>query len=269
MELSVVISHYRSRPLLKLCLDSVRRAVGSRQAQITVSDSATEAGPMAAFAAEYPEVQWLWHGENVGYAKLINHGLQKSRGEFALILNADIIVSEGAVGALLEYLRAYPRVAVAGPQLLNIDETRQDSAFRFYSPAVILSRRTWLGRLKWFRRKLAAFRRADRLAVVVPEPVDWLMGSALCVRREALNAIGPFDERFFMYFEDVDLCRRFWEAGWEVHYVPQAKTIHYHQQQSRSRSIFDALLNPYTRIHILSAIKYFRKYGLKVPRYGT
>lgn len=269
MDVSVIITHYRSRELLRLCLDSVRRAAGPYRAEVFVSDSATEPEPMAALSAAYPEVRWLWHRENVGYAKLVNDGIRQSRGATMLILNADIILLGDAVGVLTRYLAEHPRVGVAGPQLLNIDETRQDSAFRFYSPAVIVSRRTWLGRLKWFRRKLAAFRRADRPAAVAPEPVDWLMGSALCIRRAALDVVGAFDERFFMYLEDVDWCRRCWEAGFEVHYVPQAKVIHYHQQQSRSRSMFDIFFNRYTRIHITSAIKYFRKHGLRAPRYGT
>ncbi len=269
MDVSVIVTHFRSRELLRLCLDSVRRAVGPYRAEVFVLDSATDTEPMAALSAAYPEVRWLWHRENVGYAKLVNDGIRQSRGAVILILNADIILLGDAVGVLSRYLTAHPRVGVAGPQLLNIDETRQDSAFRFYSPAVILSRRTWLGRLPWFRRTLAAFRRADRGAAVAPEPVDWLMGSALAIRRAALDAVGAFDERFFMYFEDVDWCRRCWEAGFEVHYVAQAQAIHYHQQQSRSRSIFDIFFNRYTRIHITSAIKYFRKYGLRVPRYGT
>lgn len=268
MDVSIIITHFRSRPLLKLCLDSVRRAAGPSRVEVIVSDSATEREPMAAFAAGYPEVRWLWHEQNVGYAKLVNDGIAASRGAMLFILNSDIILLAGAVQALSDCLSDHPRVGVAGPQLLNIDETPQDSAFRFYSPAIILVRRTWLKRLSWFRRKLAMFRRADRPRDHA-EPVDWLMGSALAIRREAFEAVGPFDERFFMYFEDVDWCRRCWEAGFEVHYVPQAQAIHYHQQQSRSRSILDILFNPYTRIHVWSAVKYFLKYGLKVPRYGA
>ncbi|MBI2624129.1 glycosyltransferase family 2 protein [Candidatus Parcubacteria bacterium] len=269
MDITVIITHYRSPALLKLCLDSVRRAVGPLWAEVIVSDSAFEPETTVAVAAHYPEVSWIRHADNVGYAKLVNDGLSQSTGQTILVLNADIILFGDTIRALVGYLAGHPKVAVAGPQLLNIDETRQDSAFRFYTPAVILSRRTWLKRLKWFRRKLEHFRRADRHGVPAAEPVDWLMGSALVVRREAIQQVGPMDESFFMYFEDVDWCRRFWEAGWEVHYVPEAKAIHYHQQQSRSRSIFDIFLNPYTRIHVLSAMKYFLKYGLKVPRYGA
>lgn len=268
MDVSVIITHFRSRALLKLCLDSVRRVAGPSRGEVIVSDSATEREPMAAFAAEYPEVRWLWHEQNVGYAKLVNDGIATSRGATILVLNSDIILLAGAVRVLSEYLSDHPRVGVAGPQLLNIDATPQDSAFRFYSLLIILVRRTWLKRLSWFRRKLARFRRADRPRDIA-ESVDWLMGSALAIRREALEQVGLFDERFFMYFEDVDWCRRAWEAGWEAHYVPQAQVIHYHQQQSRSRSIFDVVLNPYTRIHVWSAGKYFLKYGLKVPQYGA
>ena len=92
------------------------------------------------------------------------------------------------------------------------------------------------------------------------QDVDWVMGSALLIRRELLDRIGPFDERFFMYFEDTDLCRRAWHAGASVTYTPAARLIHYHHRQSRTRYFWEALTNRLARVHIVSGFKYFIKY---------
>ena len=99
--------------------------------------------------------------------------------------------------------------------------------------------------------------------------VDWLMGSALLVRRTAYEQVGGLCEDYFMYMEDVDWCRNFWEKGWKIVYYPEVFFYHYHFQASKKRgAIIDLFTNKYTRTHLLSAIKYFRKYGLKVPKYG-
>ena len=103
-----------------------------------------------------------------------------------------------------------------------------------------------------------------------PTPVDWVMGSALMMKKSTVDRVGMLDEAFFMYMEDVDWCRRMWEAGYKVMYYPDASAYHYHFQASKKRgNIVDALLNKYTRIHIKSAYIYFRKHGLKTPRYGV
>ncbi|MEK7557010.1 MAG: glycosyltransferase family 2 protein, partial [Patescibacteria group bacterium] len=97
--------------------------------------------------------------------------------------------------------------------------------------------------------------------------VDWLQGSCMMARSRAVQEVGVMDERFFMYFEDVDWCRRFWEAGWRVSYVPEGQLSHFHQRSSEKGSLLGILFNWATREHIKSAIKYFLKYrGKKLPR---
>ena len=102
-----------------------------------------------------------------------------------------------------------------------------------------------------------------------PAPVDWLMGSTLLVRKAAYEDVGPMNEEYFMYMEDVDWCRSFWKKEWKVVYYPETFFYHYHFRASKgSNPVVDLFTNKYARIHLLSAIKYFRKYGLKVPKYG-
>jgi hypothetical protein len=131
---------------------------------------------------------------------------------------------------------------------------------------VPILRRTPLGRLPWGKKMVERFLMKDVSHDNIME-VDWLMGSALFTRSEGLQKVGIFDERFFMYFEDTDLCWRFWEAGYKVIYNPEAVMVHYHRRASADGSIFQQLRSPLTWRHIESAYKFFRKHsGQKNPR---
>ncbi len=177
-----------------------------------------------------------------------------------MILNADLILFKDALWQMIEYLENNPQIGLLGPQLLNFNGSIQDSAYRFYRPLTIIYRRTFLGRTKMGKADLDRFLMKDR-DHRVPFDVDWLLGAALMVRRRALEEVGLMDERFFLYFEDVDWCRRYHDAGWRVVYLPAAKMHHYHGRVSKKRNgLGDILFNKYAWIHIASAIKYFLKY---------
>ena len=129
-------------------------------------------------------------------------------------------------------------------------------------------RRTVLGRTPWGKRHIDWFLMRDK-DPALSRRVGWIMGSAMFVRREAAREVGLMDERFFMYMEDVDWCRRFWEKGWEVAYVPEAKLYHYHGKGSAKGGVLRSLFaNRLTWYHITSAAKYFLKYqGKPMPNY--
>jgi GT2 family glycosyltransferase len=154
-----------------------------------------------------------------------NRGIAATSTEFVLLLNSDAFVSEGAVERLEQYLRDHPSVAVAGPRLLNADGTLQASCFP--SPGTL----DWLIEnepVAPFARLVPPMRR--RMLRYSPlkqsGPVPWVLGSALAIRRKAFEQAGGFDESFFMYFEEVDLCRRIVPLGWEVHFVADAEVVH-------------------------------------------
>lgn len=149
---------------------------------------------------------------------------------------------------------------MVGPQLLSLDGSIQDSCLRFFGPLTILARRTIFGRTRTGKKLLDNFvmRDYDHQA---PRQADWMLGSALLVSRTAVERVGLMDDRFFMYFEDVDWCRRFWQAGYKVVYLPGAKMFHYHLRVSKKvGGVFDLFINKYTWIHIVSAVKYYTKY---------
>jgi len=263
MQLSIIVTNYKTPELLKLCLESLKDAMAGIDKEVFVLDAQSDEDTEFIVKEFFPEFQLVPFEKNVGFRALVNKGLSLADGKYILILNSDIILTEGAVEKMIIYLENNLSVGMLGPQLLNMDDTIQDSCFRFFGPLTILARRTIFGGTAWGNQLLDKFSMRDFNHQETQE-VDWIMGSAMLVRSSAIKKIGPMDKRFFMYFEDVDWCRRFWQAGFKVIYFPEAKIYHYHLRVSKKLGgILDIFVNKYIWIHIFSAVKYFFKYGFR------
>ncbi|OGI25503.1 MAG: hypothetical protein A3J76_03605 [Candidatus Moranbacteria bacterium RBG_13_45_13] len=260
-ELSIIVTSYKNPSVLRLCLEALKKNVLCQNYEILVLDSATEEDTETMMREDFPDVSFFPFEKNLGFPRLVNHGLKYAKGDYILILNADIIIEKKSADILMEQLKADPSVGIVGPRLLNFDGKIQFSCFRFYTLPVILYRRTFLGKFGFARRKIDKFLYKDK-DLEKPQEVDWLMGSAMMTSRRACDIVGPMEEKFgFMYFEDVDWCRRFWEKGFKVVYCPYVKMFHYHGKGSAGQSALGAVLfNRLTREHVKSAAKYFRKY---------
>jgi GT2 family glycosyltransferase len=259
-DLSIIVTSYKNPSVLKLCLESLKKNIFNLDYEIHVMDSAAEEDTEMMMREDFPEVNYHPFIENVGFGYLVNQGMKRLNGQYVLILNADIIVEKKAVNLLLEHLQRNPEIGLIGPKLLNFDGHLQYSCFRFYTPLIILLRRTFLVKVRFAKKGVDDFlyKRLDHDKIIEP---DWIMGSAMMASQSAIKKTGPIAENFFMYFEDVDWCRRFWEKGLKVVYLPYARMFHYHGKGSASQNVFGAVLfNRLTRNHISSAIKYFWKY---------
>lgn len=267
-ELTIAINNYKNPELLKLCLDSIRQNV-SADYELIVADSETGEETSMMMREDYPDVKFFPFRENVGFQVMLNKGYEAGRGKYFLFLNGDIIVQKGSVEKLLEFMRADDTIALIGPKLLNFNGQPQDSCFRFYKPMTIFYRRTFLGRLVFAKRHLDWFLMRD-YDHKSPREVDWVMGSAMLVRRSAIEKTGMMDSRFFMYMEDVDWCRRFWDNGFKVMYFPFSQMYHYHGKGSAKGGFFRSLFsNRLTWVHISSALKYFLKHrGKSLPKHS-
>jgi GT2 family glycosyltransferase len=266
MKLSIIIVNYNTGPLTAACIESILRQTLPFSVEIIVIDNASRDESVSHLKSDFPEITVLANDRNVGLAAGVNKGLSVARGTYYLILNPDIIVLPGALEKLVSWLEAGPRVGMAGGQLISPNGEIQDSCYRFYTPLTVIYRRTWLGKTRRGRKDVARLLMKDFDHRAVRE-VDWLMGACLLVRAKAVREVGGMDERFFLYFEDVDWCRRFWEAGWRISYVPEAQFSHYHQRSSEQRGLVHLLSNWILREHIKSAIKYFWKHrGKPLPR---
>jgi N-acetylglucosaminyl-diphospho-decaprenol L-rhamnosyltransferase len=253
-DLSVVIVNWNVCALLRRCLRSIlATTVSWPTSQLIVVDCASTDDSVAMVRSEFPNVQLIVSSENLGYARGANLGAAHASGRYLMIMNPDTEVVDDALAILVHYMDTHPEVGAAGPQLRYADGRAQPSRRRFPTLATAFWESTLLQ--QWFPHNRFArhYYMADRVADSA-QPVDWLVGAALIIRRTTWERVGPLDEGYFMYFEELDWCRRCRAAGWEVHYVPQAVIIH-HEAQSSDQVPVARILN-FQR----SKVRYFRKY---------
>jgi len=225
-DVAVIIVNWNACEDLRRCLLSL--TAGPRPAldySVYVVDNASADGSPQMVAAEFPEVSLMVNRDNLGFSKANNQAIAKTNSRYVFLLNSDAAIHPGAMDTLVSYADAHPNAGIIGPKVLNLDGSLQFSCRRFPSLGAGFFRNTYLGRLfphnKFARDYLMTnFDHAHALSV------DWVSGCAMLIRRELIREIGALDERFYMYCEDVDLCRRTWDAGHEVVYVPEAVVTH-------------------------------------------
>jgi N-acetylglucosaminyl-diphospho-decaprenol L-rhamnosyltransferase len=216
-DLSVSIVNTGSRELLLACLATLTREA----AEIVVLDNASEDGSAGAVRERFPEVRVIAQEFRAGFGANHNTVIRATEGRYVYVLNEDTTSDDWAFERLVAYLDANPRVAALGPRLVYPNGRLQDSAWRFPTPLVSTLGLLTVGKLG-----------VKQSGGERPHAVDWVMGAALVLRREALDEVGLFDEEFFLYSEEVDLQFRLREAGWEVHYFPGATVVHHESQFS-------------------------------------
>lgn len=257
---------YKTPDLIRNLLSGVERARLSFPFEYILVNNAPEDGTSRMIRERFPWVTVIDAPGNVGFGAGNNLALRQAQGEYAMLFNPDLTVFSGEMEKLLAHADAHPELGIVGPRVVNPNRTIQRTFHRFHTPLIPLYRRTMLGRTPWGRRAISWFlmHETDETAV---QDVDGIFGAAMLVRTNMLKKIGFFDERFFMYFEDVDLCRRAWERGWKVCYAPVAEFVHYHQRESDVRHWWQAFGNRLSRAHVTSAVQYFWKYrGKPLPR---
>jgi GT2 family glycosyltransferase len=219
---AVAIVNCNTREHLRACLRTVQLETPS---ELVVVDNASSDGSVEMVQVEYPLVLLLTNKTNLGFGAAANQAIAKCTAKYVLLLNSDILLQPGSLKALSTYLDLHPRAAIVGPRLVNTDGTLQASCYPFPTVLNTLFVNSRLGRLI---RYVPILRNhflptwSHNHARVVP----WVKGAALAIRREAIETIGRFDESFFMYFEEVDLCYRLAAAGWQVHFAPVTTVVH-------------------------------------------
>jgi len=225
---TAIIVNYNAGPELRQALQSIAADLGSLSWEAVVVDNASSDGS-AEIALEFrPHVALIRNAQNVGFGRAVNQGLAAARAPLVLIMNPDCRLEPGAVERLTRELTGDPACAIVGPRILDPDGTEQGSARG--DPNMLTG---MFGRSAALRRLFPGLGVAERNVVpssIVPEggslPVDWLSGACMLARVDALSEVGGFDERYFLYWEDADLCRRLRRAGHRVRYVPSASAVH-------------------------------------------
>ncbi len=268
MDISVIIVNYKQRGLVKQCVRGIKRLDLPFSYEIIVVDNDSWDGVKEMLEEKFPDdrhIVFIQAEKNRGFSAGNNLGIKAARGKYIFIVNSDTVILGDAIERMFFFMESEPEVGMVGPKLLNADRSVQQTVCRFPDLAIPFYRRTFLGRFSFGKKRLDRYLMRD-WDHSSSRPVDWLFGAALFVRKEAVEKVGLMDERYFLYFEDVDWSRRFWENGYKVYYLHDAEIIHYHQRMSAG-PLLKSLARPITRIHISSFIKYFLKFrGRSVPR---
>ncbi len=225
--------------------------------EVIVVDNNSGDGIEQMMRQDFPIFKFIQTKKNLGMGAGNNLGIKNAKGKYVLILNPDVVVLKDSIEKLLEFIRNNPQAGCVAPKLLYPNRSYQQSCYRFpkfFIPAFV---RTSLKKIG--RKKIERYFMND-IPTDKPHQIDWARGSALLARKDVLDKIGGFDENFFMYLEDTDLCRRIWRAGYEVWYVPSAEMIHYYFRESNGGIWIRDLFKKIAWIHIISWFKYFWKW---------
>lgn len=258
-ELTISIVSYNTKEFLRECLNSIEAASIKSSYEVWVVDNASSDGSGEMVCTSFPWVRLVRNSENKGFGGAHNQVLRESESPYILVLNPDIVVSAGSVDAMIGLMANNSEVGALGCKLLNEDGSLQASCRRFPTALTILLRalggEVLFPQAEIFRRYFMSDWDHDSVA-----EVDWVTGACLLLRKAALKDAGCFDEGFFMYHEDIDLCRRLWEK-WKVCYYPEVCMTHYHRQRSHGLLAFRQRW-----IHTMSVLRFFGKHGISPRR---
>lgn len=251
--LDVIIVNFNSTDCLLKCLESIFNSLCNLTVNVFVYDNASTDN-VERINRMFPTVRVTRNSWNMGFARAVNRALQKSEAEYILLLNPDTIVTEG-FSKIVEYMNENPDVGAVGPRIMNGDGSLQGSARAFPTPLTgLFGRSSFLSRNFPNNRFTLANILTYRSDGLTPMEVDWVSGACIFVRRETVSDIGLMDEKFFMYWEDADWCKRMWGKGWKVVYLPEASVIHY-VGVSSDKLVFRSILEFHK-----SSYKLFDKY---------
>ncbi|MBT9145933.1 MAG: N-acetylglucosaminyl-diphospho-decaprenol L-rhamnosyltransferase [candidate division WS2 bacterium] len=251
--ISISIVNWNTKGLLRDCLKSIYENTHGIDYEIFVVDNASEDGSTKMVEKEFPKVKLIKNKENAGFAKANNQAIMRSKGRYVLLLNSDTVVLENALEKMMVFMDEHPGVGVLGPKILNPDGSLQPSCRSFPTLLTTFFEETLLNRLFPKNRIVGKYKMSYWEHNSVRE-IDQPMGSALMVRREAIEQVGLLDEQFYMYYEEVDWCYRIKKRGWKIYFIPQAQVIHYGgtaTNKNKSKSLVETYRSMY---------KFFRKH---------
>jgi GT2 family glycosyltransferase len=225
--LSICLVNWNTREHLRRCLDALREHAADLTPTLVVVDNGSTDASAEMVREQFPEVLLIANPDNRGYAAGSNQALAAAQAEYKLLLNPDVTVQPGSVQYLLDFLRAHPQAGAVAPRLRYPDGRVQLTCRSFPTPDTILYDALGLSRLFPRSPRFGKYRMSF-WAHDEERPVDQPMASALLLRDQALREVGGLDESFPIFFNDVDLCYRLRQAGWEVWFTPRAEMIHYH-----------------------------------------
>jgi len=252
--IDIIIINYNSTDHLINCLRSIKNSLDSFHADIFVQDNASVDGVERALV-EFPHIKLTRNSQNIGFAAAVNQALVQGNNPYVVLLNPDTFVLDDFFRVSLEFMKNHPRTGIMGPKVLEQDGKLQNSARSF--PTILTAffgRTSFLSRL--FPKNPITMKNLPSLNSdgCSPMEVDWVSGACMVVNRKAIEVTGFLDDRFFLYWEDADWCRRMWQSGWKVIYYPKASIRHFTGVSSQ-KELFRSVVEFHK-----SAYRLFEKY---------
>lgn len=274
---NIVFVNFKMKDAALVAVDSLVKDLSGCpiDAQITIVDNSNnEDGIKEAFAEKFPQARYVDSGGNFGFGKGCNVGFKSCDARYFITLNPDVIIPENSktIERLVRFMDENPKIGCIGPKLLNLDGTIQYSCYRFDFRSILVKP---FKHINWDKKFSFFKKHADRLVMKdfdhnETRPVDWVMGSAMVFRAEAVQQVDFFDDRYFMYMEDCDLCRKLWEKKWPVYYLHDVVIKHAHARDSAKVPGFKAVLqNKLARVHLRSWFKFLWKWRHNHKFYGS
>ena len=257
--IDIVIVNFNSTDYLLECLQSIYADIEGLPAAIWIEDNGSVDG-IDRITNQFPDVMLTRNKKNLGFAAAVNQSLKKGNAPYVVLLNPDSRILKGFFNNIIPFMEQNSQVAIAGPRIMDEDGSVQGSARAFPTPLTAL-----FGRSSLFSRIFpnnpitSANILTNRSDGIHPMEVDWVSGACMVIRRKAVHAVGYFDERFFMYWEDADWCKRMWNGGWKVVYYPPANIIH-HVGVSSSQHFSKSRFEFHKSVYLL-----FEKYSPATP----
>lgn len=234
MKLSVVILCWNDLKVIANCLASIYSGTHSTEFEVIVSDNGSTDGSIEFIRKKFPQVRLIENGRNLRFAKGNNVGIRQSQGEYILILNPDTIIHNGTLDGIVGFADQHPEAGAFGCRVLNADGTYQGSIWPFPTPRSEWIRALGLHALGYLSEAFhtgAYLKWKGRTQRTVGYPA----GCFVLIRSELLKRLGGFDEQFFYYYEETDLCRRIWKAGFSILYTPEVSITHLEGQSTTKK----------------------------------
>ncbi len=250
---SAIVVNRDTKDMLAGCLESLRGQDYTGGLKVWVVDNNSRDGSREMTLHDFNEVNLIQNLKNVGYARACNQGIRSSGGEYVLVLNSDTELSADTVSTVVDFFEGHPEAGAVGVRLLNADGSLQMSCREFPNMREAVAH-GFIGLFRPDNPTTRKYRKTDWDHGEVSQ-VDWVSGAFLAFRRKSLEEVGGFDEKYFMYVEDVDLCRRLWDSGWKVYYLSGGEVVHHVAQSSSLRS------NRMIIAHHRSMFRYYRKHN--------
>ena len=245
---SIIILEYFSLQDVKRCISSIRSSIETLPHEIIVSsNSCYSIDKQNKIINTFKDVKWLFNEKNGGFAYGMNKGLAEASGRYLLIINSDVIIQNGFRG-MIEFMEANPGIGAIGPQMIDDFGLIQDTCRPYVTLPGFVSRQ--IRRL--ITREISVMTKNFNYSMI--QTVDWLAGACIMIPYSVFSLTGGFSTDYFMYAEDMDLCTRIRQYGYEVVYYPKMQVIYKGSRQARK-------LNKFTRMFITSHLKYWMKFG--------